>query len=156
MAVAQYRETLWPRVWVWMMPVAFASCLGIAYGYAYDARAGWLVALGTAGVLLAWLALASRTLVEVDDQTLRAGRARLPMQFVGGVRALDSAQTFEARTRRADPAAYLLLRPWASARSVAVEVTDEADPHPYWLVSSRRPQELAQAIANARDASRTG
>jgi hypothetical protein len=31
-----------------------------------------------------------------------------------------------------------------------VEIVDPADPTPYWLLSSRRPQALADAIAAAR------
>jgi hypothetical protein len=30
-----------------------------------------------------------------------------------------------------------------------VTVTDPADPAPYWLVSTRRPAELADALASA-------
>jgi hypothetical protein len=32
---------------------------------------------------------------------------------------------------------------------VRVEITDPADPAPYWLVSSRRPVELAEALSRA-------
>lgn len=151
-----YRETLVPRFWVWLMPIGFAACLGIAYGYAYGATAGWLVATTTAALLLAGLALVSRTRIEVADDMVRAGRAALPVEFVGDVRALDAEQTFRARTAAADPAAYLLLRPWASSRSVALEVTDPQDPHPYWLLTTRHPEELTRALAQARTAAATG
>lgn len=145
-----YREILWPRFWVWLMPVSFAACLGIAYGYAYSARVGWLVGGGTAVLLLGWLAAVARTPVEVAEGHLRAGRARLPLRYVGRVAALGPAESFEARTRRADPAAFLQLAPWASSRSVVVEVTDPLDPHPYWLISTRHPQELVRALRQAQ------
>ena len=45
----------------------------------------------------------------------------------------------------ADARAFLLLRPYLK-RAVRVEITDPADPAPYWLVSSRRPDELAGAL----------
>jgi hypothetical protein len=38
-----------------------------------------------------------------------------------------------------------LLRAYLK-RSVRVEVTDPADPTPYWLVSSRHPEQLAKAL----------
>jgi hypothetical protein len=41
------------------------------------------------------------------------------------------------------------LRAWART-AVRVEVLDPADPTPYWLVSTRRPDELAAAIAAGR------
>lgn len=156
MAEVTYRETLWPRFWVWLMPAGFAACLGIAYGYAYGATAGWLVSAATAAVLLAGLLTAARTRVEVSRTSVRAGRARLPLAFVGEVRTLDAPRTFRARTSAADPAAYLLLRPWASDRSVAFTVTDPLDPHPYWLLTTRHPDELARALVDARAEAATG
>ena len=45
----------------------------------------------------------------------------------------------------ADARAYLLLRPYLK-RAVKVEITDRADPAPYWLISTRHPEELAQAL----------
>jgi hypothetical protein len=33
---------------------------------------------------------------------------------------------------------------------VKVELTDPQDPTPYWLVSTRRPERVVEAIAEAR------
>lgn len=151
-----YTELLLPRWWVWLLPAAFAALLGIAYGAAYGATAGWSVAALAAALLLPALALGSRTKIAVDPSGVTAGRARLPARYIGAVRALDSAQTFRARTSAADPRAYLLLRTWSAATAVALEVTDPDDPHPYWLISTRRPQRLADALVAARPASRSG
>ena len=49
----------------------------------------------------------------------------------------------------ADPRAHIVQRTWIP-ESVVVTVADPADPHPYWLVSSRRPVHLADAIRRAR------
>jgi hypothetical protein len=35
--------------------------------------------------------------------------------------------------------------------SVIVEVTDPQDPHPYWQVSTRKPESLIAALANAKN-----
>ena len=45
----------------------------------------------------------------------------------------------------ADARAYLVLRPYLK-RAVKVEITDPADPAPYWLVCTRHPEELAKAL----------
>ncbi len=155
-AALPYREVLLPRPWVWLMPIGFAAFLGVAYGYAYGSAAGWLVGLATASALLAWLALGTRTSVAVDAGTVRADRAQLPARYIGRVRPLDPQATFRARTAAADPRAFLMLRPWASASSVVMEVTDPADPHPYWLISTRRPQRLADALVAARAGASAG
>ena len=43
-----------------------------------------------------------------------------------------------------------MLRPYLK-RAVRVEITDPADPAPYWLVSSRHPEELAQVLTRLVD-----
>ena len=50
--------------------------------------------------------------------------------------------------RDADARAYLLLRPYLK-RGVRIDLTDPSDPAPYWLISSRRPDGLAAALAKA-------
>jgi len=49
---------------------------------------------------------------------------------------------------RADARAYVCQRGWVPC-GVAVEIADQDDPAPYWLLSSRRPQRLAQAVRAA-------
>ena len=63
---------------------------------------------------------------------------------------LDADRTRRVSGPEADARAYLLLRPYLR-QSVRVEITDPADPAPYWLVSSRHPRALASAL-NTRDA----
>ncbi|MPN07380.1 hypothetical protein SDC9_154650 [bioreactor metagenome] len=48
----------------------------------------------------------------------------------------------------ADVQAFLATRPYIR-RVVEVTLADPADPHPYWLISSRHPEELADAIRRA-------
>ena len=45
----------------------------------------------------------------------------------------------------ADARAYLLLRPYLK-RAVRINVRDDRDPAPYWLVSTRDPDRLAAAV----------
>jgi hypothetical protein len=87
--------------------------------------------------------------VEVAEGHLRAGRARIPLSYVGEVTALDAAAMRRRAGVEADARAYLLLRPYLK-RGVHVEVTDPADPTPYWLVSCRRPERVVAAVAAAR------
>ena len=59
----------------------------------------------------------------------------------------------------ADARAYLLIRPYLK-RSVRVELRDPRDATPYWLVSSRRPEQLVTAltgvVGHPEDADRLG
>jgi hypothetical protein len=49
------------------------------------------------------------------------------------------------RGRDADPAAFLALRFW-QPHGVRIDIKDDRDPTPYWLVSSKKSQELAQRL----------
>jgi hypothetical protein len=83
--------------------------------------------------------------VDVEDGWLRAGRARISGEFLGGAEPLDPAATRRVAGPEADARAYLLLRPYLK-RTVRVTVCDDRDPAPYWLVSSRHPEQLAAAV----------
>jgi hypothetical protein len=51
------------------------------------------------------------------------------------------------RTRDADPSAFLAIRFW-SGKAVKVEVKDSRDATPYWLISSKNPKRLVEALKN--------
>ena len=106
---------------------------------------------GCAAVLLNW----GRATIEVCDGELRAGSATLPLAQAGRVAALDEAQARELRGPRADPAAYMLIRPFLKL-AVYIEITGEHRNRPYWLIGTRRPEELAAAIERSRPQARTG
>ena len=106
---------------------------------------------GCAALLLSW----GRARIEVYDGELRAGSRTLSLATAGEVAALDEAQTRALRGPRADPAAFMLIRPYLSL-AVYIEVTGEHQVRPYWLLGTRRPAELAAAIERSRPQARTG
>jgi hypothetical protein len=106
---------------------------------------------GCAVVLLNW----GRATIEVSDGELRAGSVTLPLAVAGEVAALDEAQARAMRGPRADPSAYMLIRPYLKL-AVYIEVTGEHQERPYWLLGTRRPAELAAAIERSRPQARTG
>jgi hypothetical protein len=71
------------------------------------------------------------------------------------VAALDEAQARELRGPRADPTAYMLIRPFLKL-AVYIEITGDHQGRPYWLIGTRRPEELAAAIERSRPQARTG
>jgi hypothetical protein len=150
-----YRERLWAPLSWWLLGLLVIVILGaeLAAGF------GWLAAAAIYAVLVAgWSAMLiswGRPRVEVADGELVAGRARLALAAAGEVSALDRAQTRAISGPRADPAAFLLIRPYLR-EAVYVEVTDPAVGTPYWVVGTRRPAALAAAINSARPAARAG
>ncbi len=139
-----YRERLTPPWWGWLLAPFWASTLGIAYGYAINAAVGWTVGLGLTAIALFAIWRMS-AVVELTTSTLRAGRATLPLGVVQSAIPLDAASARLQRGTEADPRAYVLLRGWVSS-AVIVKFDDPLDPTPYWYVSSRRPEVLADTI----------
>ena len=76
---------------------------------------------------------------------------RVPLATAGQVRPLDQAQTRVMRGPRANPTAYLLIRPYLR-ESVYVEVIGADARWPYLLIGTRHPVRLAGAIERSRAA----
>jgi hypothetical protein len=113
-------------------------------------------ALGNSAVVISLLASvvvifiiwrSSPLQISVDDEWLIAGRARIERRYVGQVSALERDEYFLTRGRNADPASFLALRFWIK-RGVKVELTDTRDATPYWLISSKNPSALKEALKN--------
>ena len=113
-----------------------------------EAIAWGVTALALAVMVAAFVTYGSAR-VEVRDGHLRAGRARVPLSYVGSAEALDAEAMRRQAGVDADARAYLLLRPYLK-RGVRVDLTDPADPTPYWLVSCRRPDRVVAALDQAR------
>jgi Protein of unknown function (DUF3093) len=144
-----YRERLYaPPLW-WVVGMITMLMFGAIVWTGFDlaitaAVFAALIAI-TAAFLLNW----GRVTIEVTPGELRAGPATLPLAMAGEVRALDESQTRILRGPRADPSAYMLIRPYLRY-AVYIEVTGEDPASPYWLVETRHPAELAAAIERSR------
>lgn len=146
-----YRERIHPPWWSWLLVAGAVVFFSAAYLVALGGWAGIIMATVTAAIGI-FLVLRAAAIVRVDERVFRVGRARLPLCYIGDVRALDADTTTAAMRTRADANAFMLVRPGYADTTVAVAVTDSRDPHPYWLVSTRHPEELAAAIKTATTA----
>ena len=150
-----YHERLRVPVSWWVLGMISILMLGAGFLAGFDWEPALAVygvlTVGLAAILLGW----GRLRTEVADGELRVGRDRLPLALAGEVTALDEEQTRALRGPRADPAAYLMTRPYLP-RSVYIAVDEAAAGTPYWLIGTRRPEELAAAIEAARPAARAG
>jgi hypothetical protein len=148
--VSGYRERLVvPAAW-WLLPVVAAGSVWLAVQHVYGPRVSVPVAVGVLLTTIAGLFAYGRAMVAVGPAGFVAGRARLPLWAVGKITALDAPAARAARGPAADPRAFFLIRGYIRPM-VQVVVDDPADPVPYWLVSTRHPDELATALSAARD-----
>ena len=149
-----FRERLSPKPLVWLILAAAPAAVGIAYGAAFTPTLGWLIFFSGLTVVVPLVILGSPVLV-VTDREIIAGRAVLPRSAIGGVTPLagqPSIPTLREELRRA-ATAFTIVRAWSGGTGIRIDLIDPEDPHPCWLLSSRRPQELAQVLQPVSGAS---
>lgn len=144
-----YRERLTtPASW-WVIAFFFGVTTATAIGFYVGP--GWAVVAGglTALVLIAGLVIIGSPAIVVDDEGLFVGRFFLDWQYLGEVTTLDEDRTRDRLGPLANAKAFVIQRPYI-AESVEIVVVDDADPHPYWQISTRQPAQLAAAIERTR------
>ncbi len=106
-----------------------------------------IAALILATLAMPFIAKSLTSRISISDSELRIDKAHIERKYLGKVTVLDSEAMRLLRTRDADPAAYLAIKFWA-AKGVKVEITDPRDPTPYWLITSKRGEDLAASLIN--------
>ncbi len=141
-----------PLSW-WLLAALF--CVAVTWSFLlatppwFAAMCG-LVTLALVGGGLRSFGSVRVAVVTADgDARLVAGRARLPLRHAGPPQALDRAHARRRMGAEADARAFLMTRPYLHC-AVLVPVEDTRDPTPYWLVSSRSPEQLVAALRTAR------
>ncbi|NYD24465.1 DUF3093 family protein [Kineococcus aurantiacus] len=138
------RERWWPAATSWLSwlpaPVGGALVALPIWGPGGAAVGAAVGALAAVGVLLS-LAWTTR----LTDTEFRVGRARLPLDVVSGVDVVTRQERRAALGPGLDARAHLAIRSWIGT-AVRIHLDDPADPTPYWVVSTRRPQRLAAEI----------
>jgi hypothetical protein len=142
----RYREVIRAPLWLLAIIYFFLLTLVISIWSALGDNAA-LIALAAATAALAWIYFATALTIEVDGKELWVGKAHIALSFIGECIDLDGQAIRHARTRDADPQAFLAIRFWAS-KGVKVSINDERDATPYWLISSNRGAELIKALKN--------
>ena len=143
-----YDERLHVPLRWWVQATMFVASVWLAFVVALPAAVAWAASGLIAALAVALFLGYGAARVRVCDGMLEAGRARIPLAMLADPLPLDAEETRLLAGRDADAHAYYLLRPYLK-RSVRVRVVDPTDPTPYWLVCTRRPQELASVLGSA-------
>ena len=141
-----YRERLLPGMTAWLLVFFMTGSLGIAYGYVFGNTFGIVLTLFATAAIYALMYFGS-PIIAVDESVIRVADARLPRKFIGLPRSLDENKTRDSRRTSTHRDAYVVMRA-AIKESIIFEVTDESDPHPYWQFSSRKPEQIINALEN--------
>lgn len=138
-----YRERLSPSWWMvvavgLVMPATLLIFLPLSLLVGVLAGVGmWVGALA-----ILWI---FSPVIEVNNGVLRVGNAQIEATYIGPVAAFRGEDARHEKGPGAHGLAWMNLRPWIDP-VVKITVLDSDDPIPYWLVSTRRPEELISAL----------
>ena len=140
----RYKEVVRAPLWL----IAFVYFLILSLVISIWAALGNTPAVVSLGILSIWVVVMyfkTALTIEVDENELRVGAARIEHACIGEVIALTSAEMKSIRTRDADPSAYLAIRFWSS-NGLKLKISDPRDTTPYWLITSNKADDLVKAL----------
>ena len=85
--------------------------------------------------------------INVDDDVLRIGPAKIEKRFLGQVEILDRAKMQHFMRQGFNPRAFYSVRFWIKS-GIKIEINDPRDPTPFWIASSKRAAEIAKLLKN--------
>jgi hypothetical protein len=139
-----FREVLRPPIWVLAFIYFLFVSVVISVWAALDNRAT-LVTLALSTIALIWISITMTTEITFDGSVLKIDKANIDVQYLGKVTVLDKTAMRLLRTRDADPAAYLAIKFW-EPNGLRIDLNDPRDKTPYWLVTSKRGEEIAALL----------
>jgi hypothetical protein len=86
-----------------------------------------------------------QTTILVEQNMLYVNNAKIDLKFVKKATALNKDEFKNLNSAGADPAAFLATNFWTNI-GVKVELNDKNDPTPYWLISTKRAEELVKKL----------
>lgn len=75
--------------------------------------------------------------IQVTESLFKVKGAQIERKFIDRIELLDEAQMRNERSYLLNPKAFLALRFWVKT-GVKIYLSDDRDPTPYWLISSRK------------------
>lgn len=110
----------------------------------FDYRIG--IAVGLVLVFSIWSALYFLApVIQVGSSFLKVGRAKIPRYLLGKIEEIAKNQIFSERGPNLNPAAYKVFQGTVKT-ALKIYVNDPNDPTPYWIISTRKPTQLANAL----------
>jgi hypothetical protein len=132
--------SLWPVLLI--LPASYLTLLPFANKIGDFGGIG-LGILFTAAVLVSiWFAA---PVIEVDERGFSVGDATLPLNVIVGYEIVPADRAFAERGTNLDPAAYVRFQLSVNTL-VKLQIEDSQDTTPYWLVATRNPEGIVEAI----------
>jgi hypothetical protein len=145
----RYRETLRPPLWWYGVGLFVSALLAGEFHISSLALTDWLSfgIMLPLSVVIVWSL--GRGALEITDGELRIRGAHIALTEISGAVALNAETLRRVVGREGDPAAFVSIRPWIGP-GLQLWLDDPEDPTPYWVVSSRHPQQVVDLVRAAR------
>jgi Protein of unknown function (DUF3093) len=147
-----YTERLTVPWWSWPIGVGLAAFFSAEIFLGANPQLNWIPYAILVPLTIYGLWRMGGVRIRVDSTgsgELRVDDAHIPVSLITEVNILDPATKRELLGPLAEPQVFVIQRPWVGG-AVRVVIDDPDDPTPYWVISTRHPAKLAQAIIGAR------
>lgn len=150
-SVPAYRERLTPGIGTWIVLIVFGALFGVVIvplSYVASAIVG---VVGIAAMIA--VGVGSSPLLQVEGTRFSAGRASIDVSYLGEPETVEGQDWDTIMSTGFDPLAHHCTRGWVHG-GIRTEVRDDEDPTTAWVISSRRPADLALALRAAQERAR--
>lgn len=138
-----YRERVRPNLATFAIVAILIPAIALV-AEPFDFRIGIVIGPLLVGAIWAALFYFSPVII-VSKQHLSAGPASIPRSLLGNITEVTKDQIFHERGPGLDPGSYKLFQGTVKT-AIKIAVNDPEDPTPYWIVSTRRPTQLATVL----------
>lgn len=139
-----YRERLTPSPWVYVAALLIVPTVTILFMPLQLLWVGLGVGVALFLGLCVWMYLRSPNII-ITDEVFQIGSAAIERKYLSDAQAFYEDDAFKERGQRLELESFYLFQLGISP-VVKISNTDEADPVPYWLLSTRHPQRIANII----------
>jgi hypothetical protein len=138
-----YQERVRPNIGTFVAALTLLPAVTLV-SEPFDFRVGAVI--GAVLVLAIWAALFFfAPVIKVGKTTFSVGRASIPRSLLGNIEEIAKEQIFQERGPMLDPAAYKVFQGTVKT-ALKIAIKDSNDPTPYWIISTRKPTQLATVL----------
>ena len=138
-----YRERVRPNLGTFIAVATLLPAVTLV-SEPFDYRIG--IAVGLILVMSIWVALFFLApVIQVGSSHLTVARAKIPRNLLGKIEEIAKDQIFSERGPKLDPAAHKVFQGTVKT-GIKITVNDPNDPTPYWIISTRKPAQLAEVL----------
>jgi hypothetical protein len=138
-----YREVMRPASWLYVAAILIIPAIILVLAPINMLFGIILSVVVYAAIVI--LMIVKAPSIELSETQLRVGKASIARSELGAASAFSGSHAVEQRGTKLDGRAWLMFTGWVDP-VVRIDITDPEDPVPYWLISTRHPEEFVAAL----------